>query len=37
MAFSLFAIFIRQTHSKFVHWSALAFFILSLFNIIKSV
>lgn len=37
IAFSLFAIFIRQTHSKFVHWSAFAFFILSLFNIIKSV
>ncbi|KAJ9104654.1 hypothetical protein QFC21_002152 [Naganishia friedmannii] len=37
IAFSLFAIFIRQTHSKFIHWSAFAFFILSLFNIIKSV
>lgn len=27
---------IHQTGSKFIHWSALAFFILSLFAIVKS-
>ncbi|KAI5449978.1 hypothetical protein NCC49_003869 [Naganishia albida] len=37
ISFALLAIFIRQTHSKFVHWSALVFFCLSLFNILKSV
>jgi len=27
---------IHQTSSKFIHWSALVFFILSLFAIVKS-
>ena len=27
---------IHQTSSKFIHWSALVFFILSLFAILKS-
>ena len=30
------AVVIHQTSSKFIHWSALAFFILSLFAILKS-
>jgi len=39
LTWSLFAIFIHQTthRSAFIHWSALAFFILSLFALIKSV
>ncbi|RXK41057.1 hypothetical protein M231_01688 [Tremella mesenterica] len=36
ITWALFAIFIHQTSSKFIHWSAFAFFILSLFAIIKS-
>ncbi|RSH87028.1 hypothetical protein EHS25_003516 [Saitozyma podzolica] len=36
ITWALFAIFIHQTSSKFIHWSALAFFILSLFAILKS-
>jgi len=36
ISWSLLAIFIHQTSSKFVHWSALAFFILSVFAILKS-
>ena len=42
IAFYLFAVFIHQTgsglhHDKFVKWTALVFFILSLFAILKSV
>jgi len=36
ISWALFAIFIHQTSSKFIHWSALAFFILSVFAILKS-
>jgi len=36
ITWALFAIFIHQTSSKFIHWSAFAFFILSLFAILKS-
>ncbi|KZT56191.1 hypothetical protein CALCODRAFT_471284 [Calocera cornea HHB12733] len=36
ISWSLLAIFIHQTSSAFIHWSALAFFILSLFAILKS-
>ncbi|KAL7422965.1 hypothetical protein Q5752_002263 [Cryptotrichosporon argae] len=36
ITWALFAIFIHQTSSKFIHWSALVFFILSLFAIIKA-
>lgn len=36
ISFALFAIFLHQT-DKFVRWSAFAFFILSLFAIIKSI
>lgn len=36
ITWALFAIFIHQTSSKFIHWSALVFFILSLFAIVKS-
>jgi uncharacterized membrane protein YtjA (UPF0391 family) len=42
IAFYLFAVFMHQTgsgihHDKFVKWTALVFFILSLFAILKSV
>jgi hypothetical protein len=39
LTWALFAIFMHQTvhRSAFIHWSALAFFILSLFALIKSV
>jgi len=36
IAWSLLAIFIHQTSSTFIHWSALAFFVLSLFAVLKS-
>lgn len=36
ITWALFAIFIHQTSSKLIHWSAFAFFILSLFSILKS-
>ncbi|WWC65292.1 uncharacterized protein I303_107909 [Kwoniella dejecticola CBS 10117] len=36
ITWALFAIFIHQTSSKFIHWSAFAFFLLSLLAIIKS-
>jgi len=36
IAWSLFAIFAHQTSSAFIHWSALAFSLLSLFWIAKS-
>jgi len=36
ITWALFAIFIHQTSSKFIHWSAFVFFILSLFAILKS-
>lgn len=37
ITWALFAIFIHQTSSKFIHWSALIFFVLSLFAVLKSV
>jgi len=37
ITWSLFAIFAHQTSDKFIHWSALAFAILSLFWIVKSI
>ncbi|KAK1923179.1 hypothetical protein DB88DRAFT_494110 [Papiliotrema laurentii] len=36
ITWALFAIFIHQTSSKFIHWSAFVFFVLSLFAILKS-
>ncbi|WVN89787.1 uncharacterized protein L203_105017 [Cryptococcus depauperatus CBS 7841] len=36
ITWALFAIFIHQTSSKFIHWSAFVFFILALFAVIKS-
>jgi len=37
ISWSLFAIFAEQTSSKFIHWSALIFAVLSLFWAVKSV
>jgi len=37
ITWSLFAIFSHQRHPAFIHWSALAFAILSLFSVFKSV
>ncbi|WVQ86121.1 hypothetical protein IAT38_008289 [Cryptococcus sp. DSM 104549] len=36
ITWALFAIFIHQTSSKFIHWSALVFFILALLAVVKS-
>jgi len=36
IAWALFAIFAHQTSSKFIHWSALVFALLSLFWVVKS-
>ena len=36
IAWSLWAIFARQTHPAFIHWSALVFAVLSLIWVVKA-